>query len=148
MTKASRPLPAGLGPRAAPALLALFVLAALVCWQLWTPEQAEHYLAETGVVERGSAVLYLVAALAVWAARDAGRPLRFWLALSVLFTAFGLRELDAHKLWTDGESMLKLSWYGSAAPLAHKLVAALVLLAVIWAVVHLLRRGARDAWSG
>lgn len=148
MTMTTRPsLPRGLGARAAPALLALFVLAALVCWRLWTPEQAERYLAETGFVEQASAALYLVAAAAVWAVRDDARPPRFWLALSVLFVAFGLREYDAHKLWTDGQSVLKLSWYAGPAPIHHKLVAALVLLAVIASVVHLMRHGAGAAWS-
>lgn len=136
--------------RAALVVVATFLLAAFCCWWSWSPAESRVHLYEDGLVERATATLYLVAAAAVWIvalrARDSGVPLKTWLALSTLFCAFGLREMDWHKAWT-GTSILKVSYYLQAGPLRPRLFALLALLPIVLAVLHLLVRYARVAWA-
>lgn len=140
-------LPSWLGPRAAVRLVIAFVLVALGCWLICTPEQIEVHLSEEGRVEEATAALFLLNAVLVWRVRDGSAPMRTWAALSILFMAFGLRELEWHKAWT-GSSVLKVSFYlGAAAPL-QKAAALLVLSLVAWAAMHLLWRYAGKAWQG
>ncbi len=68
-------------------------------------------------------------------------------ALVVLMAAFGAREMDLHKAWTE-KSVLKVSFYLENHPLHQKLVALAVLAAVIIGLGLLVRRHARSVWRG
>lgn len=66
-------------------------------------------------------------------------------ALATVMTAFGLRELDLHKAWTE-ISVLKLRFWIGAQPLAHKAAALAVLAPVVWALGWLARHRAAMLW--
>lgn len=101
---------------------------------------------EGGTVERPTEWLYFAAAGVVWLCRRPGDGARTTLALCTLMLAFGAREMDLHKHWT-GTSVLKFSFFlREPAPLQHKLIALLVLVAVTVALLWLLRRHALTAW--
>ncbi len=100
---------------------------------------------ENGPVEMATALLYFVAAAAVWFLRTEAMGWRLSAALCVLLAAFGARELDLHKYWT-GTSVLKLSFYLHDAPLHQKLASAAVLGVIIAALVYL-ARWLRPLWA-
>jgi hypothetical protein len=93
---------------------------------------------EGGVVEFGSALLWLAAAaLLFFAAALANPALRKpRLALAILPLAAGMRELDWHKKFT-ADSILKSNyWLGKIpAPPGEKIIAALILALIIFCVI-------------
>jgi hypothetical protein len=134
-----------LTPWAAPGVVGACGLAALVTWLLLAPADVERWMGETGPVEIVTAATYALCAVAVWPLRLRGDDWRSTLSLSVVMAAFCMRELDWHKAFT-GTSVLRLSWYAGPASLPAKLIAALVLLAIIAALAWLLLRHARALW--
>jgi hypothetical protein len=133
---------------AAGAWLALAgVLGAAFLWAVLPADWLDAFLDEGGPVEAATAVLHFLVALAVWLLRRPDDDWRMTLALSVLFAAFGARELDLHKAWTD-TSVLKVSFYLRDAPLLHKLVALPAVLATLAAAVFVLVKGIRPFVRG
>ncbi|TCP07563.1 hypothetical protein [Caldimonas thermodepolymerans] len=125
-----------------------FLLIALLVWALLPAEQVMALVIEGGPIEMPSALLYFAAAIALWFMRRRSMPVALALALTVMFCAFGARELDLHKAWS-GASVLKVSYYlRPTVPLQHKLVALAVLLPVIASGFYLLLRWAKPVWQG
>lgn len=134
-------------PSAAWYLAAAFVLAGLVTWLSFPPQQVEEVMGETGPVERLTAATYALGAMAVWLLRDRRDDRRSSLAMSVVMLAFCARELDWHRIFT-GKSVLKLSWYAGPASAGAKLLALVVLLAIAAALLWLVRQHAKALWLG
>lgn len=130
---------------AVPPLLALAF--ALGLWLTLEPARVKELVAEGGPIEHPTALLYFALAGLLWLGRQAEDSLLEWVALTVVFVAFGARELDLHRAWTNG-SMLKISFYTREAPLLHKFCAAAVVAVVAAAMVFVVRRFARRAWAG
>lgn len=132
--------------RIAVSLVALPLLAGLVCWMLLPPPVVRTLFWEGGPVERLTELLYVAGAIVAWSYRGSLRgSLALRLALSVTMLAAAAREADLHKHWT-GTSVLRVSWYYGNAPALHRLVAALVVGSVLVAAFHLLRRAWRGWW--
>ena len=128
-------------------LVALCAAVAVLAWWLLAPEAVMRLMDESGPIEETTAVLYfLVAAYVLVAGVPQAEP-SLPLPLCVVLCGFGARELDLHKAFTE-TSVLKLSFYLGDAPLAHKLVAAVVVLAVLASLLHLLVRHGRTVWRG
>ena len=128
-------------------LVALCAAVAVLAWWLLAPEAVMLLMDESGPIEETTAVLYfLVAAYVLVAGVPQAEP-SLPLPLCVVLCGFGARELDLHKAFTE-TSVLKVSFYLGDAPLAHKLVAAVVVLAVLAALLHLLVRHGRTVWRG
>lgn len=125
------------------ALLAPVV--ALVLWAVLPTERLLAFLEEGGPVEASTAALYFIIAFALWFARRPGDDGCTWLALCVVFAAFGARELDLHKAWT-GTSVLKVSFYLRDAPLHQKLTALPIVLAVGVSALYLVAKFAMPLW--
>lgn len=121
------------------------VVVALLVWAALPPQQALRLLHEGGPVERSTEILYFLLPLLLWSLRRPGDPVPAGLALSVLFLAFGAREMDLHKAWT-GMSVLKVSFYLGDAPLRQKMVALAVVGLVALAAAFLFVRHARPLW--
>jgi hypothetical protein len=130
---------------AVPPVLALAL--AVVLWLALDPASLKALVTEGGSVERLTELLYFALAAAMWWFRRPGDDVLGWVALCVVFVAFGAREMDLHRAWTGG-SMLKVSFYLRDAPLLHKLVSAAVVLVVAAAMVTVVRRFARGVWQG
>lgn len=126
-----------------PPLAAL--VAALAVWGLLPHEQGLALLKEGAAVERLTELLFFALVPAVWWLRRPGDEGRVLLALSVMFLAFGAREMDLHKYWT-GTSVLKVSFYLRDAPLHQKLVALPLVAAVLVAAGWLALRFVRPGW--
>ena len=127
--------------RLAPAAGLVLAMAALAVL-LWAGLPAGETLAlmsETGPVEELTASAYIAAALVPWWLRPRHAPWPALLAISIVMLAFGMRELDWHKLWT-GTSVLRLSWYWSDAPMASRLAALAVMAPIAAAGSGLLLR--------
>jgi hypothetical protein len=132
--------------RRAAFLVVLPVLVGIVCWAWLPPPTVRALFWEGGPIERITEGLYLAGAVAAWTARGSPRGgIALRLALSVVMLAAAAREADLHKHWT-GTSVLRVSWYWSQAPAAHRLLAALVVGTVLVAAFHLLRRAWRGWW--
>lgn len=123
------------------------ILFALAHVAIYSPQEVMAIMSETGWVERSTAAGWFLLALLVWLLRGGGDPPATTVALSVMFLAFGARELDWHKVWT-GTSVLRVSWYVGPAPLQHKLAALAVLSVVSAAMLRLLLAHARRWWRG
>lgn len=130
---------------ALPPLLALLFASAL--WLSLEPARVMALVAEGSFIERPTELLYFALAALMWFWRQPEDGVLEWAALSLLFVAFGAREMDLHRAWTH-DSMLKVSFYLREAPLLHKLVSGAVLLAVVAAALFLMRRCARRIWQG
>lgn len=115
------------------------VAAAVVAWSLLPGAQLRLAMAEDGWVEMGTAWAYFGLGAAFWFWRDRRGADPAWPALSVMLLAFGARELDWHKAFTE-KSVLKMSFFFGAAPLLHKLVALAVLVPVAVACGYLVLR--------
>lgn len=139
--------PSWMHPRAAPLLTLAFVAAAFACWLAFDPPALKQLMSEEGPVEQATAIGYGLAAIAVWLLCGRLQAPSDNLALSIVCLAFGARELDLHKAWTDG-SVLSARFYSGPVPITQKLVALAVLLPIVLALVHLLRRHARDVYAG
>lgn len=126
-------------------LVAIATLVALTAWLVLPAGQVIDLMSETGPIEALSAWGFLLAAVAPWWLHPPRAPLRLLLALSVMLLAFGLRELDWHKVWT-GTSMLRVSFYYGPAPLLQKLVSLAALATIAGAALWLLRHTTRPAW--
>lgn len=138
------------GRRSARAALIVVVgctLAALLTWLLLPPAEVETWMGETGPVERITAASYALCAAAAWVLRGRGDDWRSTLAISIVMAAFCMRELDWHKAFT-GTSVLRVSWYAGPASLQAKIVAALVLAAVLAALAWLALRHTPALWQG
>jgi hypothetical protein len=123
------------------------VLAAWVTWLALPPATVEHFMGETGPVERVTAATYALCAIAIWRLHLPGDDRRSVLAASVVMLAFCARELDWHKTLT-GSSVLRLSWYAGPASPGAKALAAGVVLVVVAALAWLVLRHAGDVVSG
>jgi hypothetical protein len=123
------------------------LLAGLLTWLAFPPEQVARVMSEEGPVERLTAATYLGCAIALWVWRDRDAPSATGAALATMMLAFSARELDWHKAFT-GTSVLKLSWYAGPASVSAKAVALAVLVPVLLAGWYLLRRHARRVWRG
>lgn len=119
-------------------IVAAGLLVALAEWLLLPLEVVAGLVAENGLVEQGTVLLYVAAAVALWWHRAAIGSARTAAALCVTMLAFAARELDFHLRWTD-KSVLKVSFYYGPAPLGAKLVSLVALAIVAAAAVHLLR---------
>lgn len=140
------PRPLLLQPMLAPLIALLVALASLAVGSLASPADVVAWTAEEGFIERSTVMLYFFAGLAVAGERERlHAPL--WVAMAALLAAAAARELDWHKAFT-GTSILKLSYFLSAAPMQHKLAAAGVLAGVGAAVAFLALRFARGLWRG
>jgi hypothetical protein len=127
----------------------LWLLGALILAE--TPQQI---FAESGQIERASALYLFIAALILVSDLILRRNLEMW-HLVVLVLAAALRELDWDKAFTDS-GILSLRLYSGAAPMGQKIVAALVLTLLVWAGLRLLRRNlgnwiqglrGRESWA-
>jgi hypothetical protein len=137
---------AAASPRAALVIAGVCVAFGLLAWLALPPRTVLALMDEHGPVESLTALLYALCGVAVWLERDRARP-GTAAAVAVLLFAACVRELDLHKAY-DGVSVLRLSWYAGAAPLAAKLVAAAIIGAVAAALLWLLRRHGRSVWQG
>lgn len=131
--------------RAALSVVVACMLAALLTWLLLPAAEVEAWMGETGPVERVTAVSYALCAVAAWILRRRGDDWRSTLAISTVMTAFCMRELDWHKAFT-GSSVLRVSWYVGPASVQAKIIAALVLAAVLAALAWLVVRHAPWLW--
>jgi hypothetical protein len=134
-------------PHAAWYLAAAFMLAGLLTWLSFPPQEVEEMMGETGPVERLTAATYALCALAAWLLRDRRDDWRSTLALSTVMLAFCARELDWHRI-VSGKCVLKLSWYAGPASLGAKLLAFVILLAIATALLWLVRHHAKALWLG
>jgi hypothetical protein len=101
--------------------LAALVLATLLWAGLALPT-LQSLISEEGIIERPTQWLFFLAGVLALLWR---RPDAAWsdsIALALLMFAFGAREMDLHKALT-GTSVLRVSFYFSAAPLVQKLLA-------------------------
>ena len=119
----------------------------VVLWLAWPPVRLMESFKEEGFVETSTAVLFFVLALAVWLTASHESLGVRW-ALSVMFAAGGARELDLHRAFTDGSSVLKVSFYLRDAPLNQKLTAFIVLFVIAVAAGLLIARYARPFLHG
>ncbi len=126
-------------------LLLAGTLFALAHVAIYSPREVMAIMSETGWVERSTAAAWFLLAPLVWLLRRRGDPPATSAALSVMFLAFGARELDWHKAFT-GTTVLRVSWYFGPAPLQHKLAALAVLSVVSLAMLRLLLAHARAWW--
>jgi hypothetical protein len=131
--------------RAALSVVLACMLAALLTWLLLPAAEVEAWMGETGPVERVTAASYALCAVAAWILRRRGDDWRSTLAISTVMTAFCMRELDWHKAFT-GSSVLRVSWYVGPASVQAKIIAALVLGAVLAAMAWLVMRHAPWLW--
>ena len=136
-----------LSRHAALAVVAACLVAALLTWLALPPAEVEAWMSETGPVERVTAASYALCAVAAWILRGRDDDWRSTLAISTVMVAFCMRELDWHKAFT-GNSVLRVSWYAGPASPQAKLVAALVLAAVLAALAWLVLRHARGLRQG
>jgi hypothetical protein len=120
------------------------VVLALVAWAVLPPDTLKALLREGAPVEAATAALFLLLPGALWALRRPDDEPRTLWALSVLFLAFGAREMDLHRF--PGSSVLKVSFYLGDAPLEQKLVAGVAVAAVAAAFLQLAVRHARPLW--
>jgi hypothetical protein len=129
------------------AIVALALLTAGALWAALPVEEAAAVVTEGAFVEQSTALLYFVAAVVMWLLPRNAFSTRSIAALCIIMLAFGARELDLHRYWT-ATSVLKVSFYLRDAPALHKLVALIVLAVVLWALLHVVRRGLRGLASG
>jgi hypothetical protein len=118
-------------------------IAIALCTSLYLlvpPPTLRDWIKEDGFFEIGSAAIWFAAA-AVLAALSAYRSPRALFAASAVITfLFGARELDWHKAFTT-DSLLKSNYYlKSSAPLAEKLIAGVVVLAIALVVGYVVVR--------
>lgn len=122
------------------------VALAFALWALLPTEQVVALLEEGAPVERLTEILYFLLPVAVWALRRPDDDARVLWTLSLVFLAFGAREMDLHGAWTD-MSVLKARFYTGDAPEHQKLAGLLVVAVVLAAVGFLFARCGRAAWS-
>lgn len=122
------------------------VLSGAVLALSFTPQRVIEVMGEEGPVEQFTALAFFLLAPLVWLLRRRGDPPATLSALSVVFLAFGAREMDWHKAWT-GTSVLRVSYYLDPAPAQHKLVALAVLAVFVLALGWLVFRHARATWQ-
>lgn len=115
--------------RAALLVIAADTVVLIVLAARLSPDRFEYVFSEEGPFEEGAILLWLVAGLIVILR---ARPFTSRSAIFVvLFAAFAAREASWHKAYTT-DSLLKISYYLKApAPLAEKVLAALVAAAFI-----------------
>ena len=133
-------------------LAASGLLIAALIWLL-PPSVTASIIAEGGVVESLSALLWFVAALALLAAaaRGAGGWLRSWEASAALvLAACTFRELGLRKQILSSElNVMKAPfWLSESVPAAEKFVVALVLAVVAASLCRLLLIDARRVVGG
>jgi len=118
---------------------------ALGLWLVLPLDALVALSAEGGPIEWPCAVLWFVVAFAVWWQRLPDDRRASLGATSLMLGAFGARELDWHKAFTDA-SILKTRFYLGAAPWGQKLVGLIVVGTVVAALTLLLRRFVPPMW--
>ena len=122
------------------------VLVALILWLELPPRTVMAITGEDGPVELPSALLWFALAFGIWTgARPPVKDRLAWLAMSLLFLAFGARELDLHKAFTT-MSILKSRFYLGDVPIGEKLAGLAVIGLLGAAVLLLLKRYGRVLW--
>ena len=132
-------------PYAAAALPLAGIAVAVVLWLWLPPDGVQLLMDEGGPFQRPTELLYFAVAIAIALLLWGRIGPAVWVALCVTFVAFGAREMDLHKHFT-GASVLKLSFYSSAAPMQQRLVAAAFVIPILFAVGFLVFRFARSWW--
>ncbi len=127
-------------------LLAALFFAGFV-WALLDTTQRQYLMSEGGAIEQASWMLWLVMAFAFALLAKPGDRMSTRVALVVMMAAFAAREADLHKEIT-GKSVLKLSFYFQEFPLHQKLIAGVVVVAVLAAVGLLIKRYGHQVWRG
>lgn len=122
--------------RSLAAALVLYALALLTLPLALDPASFHRFFSEQGPVEIASLILWPLAAVVVLASvRPHSR--RTW-AFALLYPVFAAREADLHKAFTAG-SIFKSGYYRHvAAPLAEKLVAGIVAIAIVALLLYVL----------
>lgn len=121
-------------------LVAALSLVALAIWFELPTARVLYLMSEEGPIEQATVWGFCCSAIALLLWRPRSADWRTILSLAVMLGAFGVREMDWHKAWT-GTSVLRVSFYYGAAPLAQKLTAAAALAVVIGALGWLVRSG-------
>lgn len=129
---------------ALPLVLATVGLA-LLAWWLMPPHAIMEAMSEDGGVEMGTAATYFVMAVVMWFGRDRRVSGAVWPALCVVMAAFGARELDWHKAFTE-LSVLKVGFYVGSAPWQHKVTALAVLVPLALATGYLIVKYTQPLW--
>jgi hypothetical protein len=125
-------------------LVGLWVVAALVLVAAgigagWEFDRAREFFREGEIVENLTVAAYVaaIALLMLWS--RAAWPLRLHTALIMAF--FAMREMDLHKAFTS-DSFMKLSYYARGEdPLVGRILAGLVLLAMLAVLIRYLWYG-------
>ena len=128
-----------------PLLVALFFAGCV--WAMLDATQRQHLMSERGPIEQASWMLWLVMAFAFALFAKPGDRVSTRVALVVMMAAFSAREADLHKEVT-GKSVLKLSFYLQDFPLHQKLIAGVVVVAVLVAAGLLIKRYGKQIWRG
>jgi len=101
-------------------LLAVLVSIPLMIYGALLPEDARQaFVAEWGVIENSTVVLYGIVILGLFAVSRSDP--RFFVAIAAVVALVAARELDVHKAFTTG-SVTSLRYYTGDTPLAEKLV--------------------------
>lgn len=116
-------------------LAILASLSALICWWVLPPHDMLVFVEENGMVETLTLVAYAIAVLVVVFGGGDVKPVTRC-ALVVMLVYMFMREADWHKS-VSSESILKSKfWLGSQIPVTDKLLAALILLPVVWMLIY------------
>ena len=136
-----------LGVRCLPALAIIVVsLAAALALSLSLGEGALAYTQEGGIVENLTVVVYALVVLGAVALTLRGNKAAGLVGLLALL--MGLREMDAHKAFTTYGVFKTRLYVSPDVPLAEKLIAGLVIIALLVLVVLAIRRAWRTLATG
>jgi len=125
--------------------LVLYLLALAVLPLALSEPAFEAFFSEEGPVEIGAMLLWCAAgAIVLLRIRPLGT--RAW-AFALLYFAFAAREAELHRAFT-ADSMLKSAYYRRVpAPLAEKLIAGLVAIALLVLLAYVLWIVVRFLWK-
>jgi hypothetical protein len=119
-------------------LTVLVSLAGLTLWALCAPETVFRYTSEAGPIESLTEWAYLgaIGIMLLWGSSILKR--KTLVALLIVLSYMAAREADLHKALFS-ISILKIKfWLSGSFSLTDKLIAAAILLPVVWALLYLL----------